>query len=184
MSIKIDVRQILKEHIKSLSYSDGRVRLLDLLTFFGLPLICAVFFVFKGWVLNNNVLGTFVNLGSIFSALLISVLVMIFDQSQKMTARLKELPQGTDPNFRKLLSGKRDGMSELFANTAYAIVVSILLVFSALGYQLISAENVSFNKLHWFAKYFLTPLNIILVLNLLFTVLMVIKRTYIMMSDA
>ena len=183
MSIKIDVRFIIKDHLRTLAYTDGQIRRWDLVTFVVFPALVALLFVYKGWSLNNNVLSTFVNLGSIFTALLISVLLMIFDQAQKIKANIQALPTDTDPNFRLLLSNKSDLMKELFSNISYSIVISVILVFTALFYQLVVGADLPFSKIHWFAKYILMPLNVFLVVNLLLTVLMVIKRTYILMNN-
>ena len=68
-------------------------------------------------------------------------------------------------------------MKEVIANIAYSVVVSILLVFTALGCQFLGSA-------HILTQYFFAPASIFLIANLLLTALMIIKRTYILVSTA
>lgn len=171
MSEKINTFKIIKHHYKSLTSTDGKVSCYDIITFFVLPFVCAVLFIFKNWVLSDAVISIFINLGSIFTALLISVLIMLYDQEQKITSNLISLPLDEDPHYREKLSKKRELMREVFANISYAIITAIILVFSSLTYQILTNS-------HWLAQFLFMPLSIFCVINLLLTVLMVIKRTY------
>ena len=66
-------------------------------------------------------------------------------------------------------------MKEVVANIAYSVVVSILLVFTALGCQFLG-------NTHVLTQLFFAPISIFLITNLLLTALMIIKRTYILVS--
>lgn len=176
MSEKINLSKIIKQHFQSLVDINGKISYWDLVTFFILPLICSAFFVYRGWELSDAVIGIFINLGSIFTALLISVLIMLYDQEQKITDKLVNLSRATDPNYRIKLDTKRALMREVFANISYAIIIAILLVFSSLLYQILTSNHV-------LSKIVFMPLNVFFVVNLLLTFLMVVKRTHNLMSS-
>ena len=84
MIAKIDVRKIVFTHFASLIDGKGKKQWGDWLLFLGIPVACSLLMIVKKsiWVLNNDSLTTFVNLGSIFTALFISVLMLVFDQMQ------------------------------------------------------------------------------------------------------
>lgn len=84
MSKKIDVLSIIEGHWYSLRNSDGSFNIYDFLTFFIFPLFLSslsVFFISK---VSTDTISLLVNFGSIFTALLLSVLVLIFDQENKI----------------------------------------------------------------------------------------------------
>ena len=93
MIAKIDVRKIVATHFASLIDGKGNQQWGDWLLFLGIPVACALMMIVKKgeWVLNSDSLSTFVNLGSIFTALFISVLMLVFDQMQKTDDKLKAL---------------------------------------------------------------------------------------------
>ena len=176
MSSKIDIRKIISNHINSMVYVNGKRNIYDFVTFFVFPIVCAIFFCVRNWKLTNDVIGIFINLGSIFTALLLSVLVMIYDQYQKITNEMKQMKNSSDRVYQDKLSRTKDLIKELFANISYAVIVSVILVFSALSYQILGSE-------HFFSKWVFMPLCVFLVGNLLLTVLMIIKRTYNLISN-
>ena len=177
MANKIDIRCILHDHLHSLVNTDGKQNIWDLLSFFLVPLLCALLFPLNKWHIKPEVLSTFVNMGAIFTALLISVLVMIFDQCQKLTDKLKSLPVDYDYAYRKSLDDRRKLMRQLFANISYAIVVSIFLLVFSLLQQFFGDESK-----HWFSIWVAKPACVFLAINLLLTALMIIKRTYICLT--
>jgi multidrug efflux pump subunit AcrB len=177
MANKIDIRCILHDHLHSLVYTDGKRNGWDLVSFFLMPLLCALLFPLNGWDIETEALSTFGNMGAIFIALLISVLVMIFDQCQKLTDKLKSLPADYDYAYRKLLDDRRRLIKQLFANISYAIVVSIFLLVFSLLQQFFGEEST-----HWFSVWVARPACVFLAINLLLTALMIIKRTYICLT--
>ena len=181
MIAKIDVREIVATHFASLIDGKGNQQWGDWLLFLGIPVACALMMIVKKgeWVLNSDSLSTFVNLGSIFTALFISVLMLVFDQMQKTDDKLKALAaeENSDFVYRDNLFARLMLMKEVIANIAYSVVVSILLVFTALGCQFLGSA-------HILTQYFFAPASIFLIANLLLTALMIIKRTYILVSTA
>ncbi len=179
MIAKIDVRKIVFTHFASLIDGKGKKQWGDWLLFLGIPVACSLLMIVKKsiWVLNNDSLTTFVNLGSIFTALFISVLMLVFDQMQKTDDKLKALANegSKDIVHRDGLYARLALMKEVVANIAYSVVVSILLVFTALGCQFLG-------NTHVLTQLFFAPISIFLITNLLLTALMIIKRTYILVS--
>lgn len=172
MANKLDVRCIIKDHVKTLVDCKNKQSLWDILSFLVIPFLCAFLWSFKGWKLSGDMLNIFVNIGSIFTALFISVLVMISDQCQKLTDKLKALPAEHDETYRELLDERREFMKELFINITYIIIISIFLLTFSLIYQCL-------NNAKWYSEWVVMPICIFLISNLLLTSLMIIKRTYV-----
>jgi len=87
MSSKINVIEIIKGHFNTLRISDhGALNKIDMLTFYIIPILIAVIGIWNDFSLDNNLRALLINFGSIFTALLLSVLVLVlvFDQETKL----------------------------------------------------------------------------------------------------
>ena len=172
MSSKIDIRIIITNHLKTLVDTNGKVVHSDYFIFFCLPSAIAIFFVYKNYILNSNVVSTLVNFGAIFSALLISVLIMFYDQYQKLChAQIEneDMASIKDIERRKII------IQQMYHNISYCILLSIILVVCALLYQALEPS-------YSLSRYVLMPLNVFVTGNLLLTILMVLKRTYLLIT--
>ncbi|MDU4299948.1 MAG: hypothetical protein E7I45_03100 [Eikenella corrodens] len=172
MSAKIDIRIIISNHLKTLADTNGKVVHSDYFIFFGLPSAIAIFFAYKSYVLNSNVVSTLINFGAIFSALLISVLIMVYDQYQKLChSRItnEDIASINDIERRKTI------IQQMYHNISYCILLSIILVVCALLYQAVEPS-------YSLSRYVLMPLNVFITGNLLLTILMVLKRTYLLIT--
>ena len=178
MSNKIDVRILIKAHLDTLIYSGEKKKrnYWDILIFFVFPTLVSIYFVFKGWAINDGAISIFINLGAIFTTLLISVLVMMYDQHQKISDKIDSIEANKDIVYVRKYKNKRSIIEELFANISYSVVISVFVVSVSLIYQLLG-------QYHYVSKFILMPISIFLVINLLLTVLMVIKRTYLLMAN-
>ncbi|MGY3909644.1 hypothetical protein ACW5XW_15575 [Aeromonas piscicola] len=196
MSSKISVTHIVKSHYKTLfSSSSIETKVADATIFFVLPLAMSSLAMWAGLVADNDLVSLCVNFGSIFTALLLSVLVLVYDQENKIIDKIREANSkfSAEGNGASILpenilsqrlrsprdDNKRVLMKELYANIAYCIVISVLLVaISAINLGIITiAKDAIFNA-GGVNKLIFTPLMVFLSLHLLVTIVMVVKRLY------
>lgn len=170
MSSKINVSHIINEHFDTLK-DDGSAKLSrsDLLTFVAIPFVIATGFAWFGIKLSDNLTALLVNLGSIMTALLLSVLVLVYDQNSK----IKDSP---DTTFKKI---KLDIVNELYANISYAILVAITLVMVCFGHSVVAQNAIAGVDI---GIYLTTPILVFMVLNLLLTILMIVKRIHALLN--
>jgi len=199
MSSKISVSHIMVRHYGTLFINSTRlVKAADFFIFFGLPLIVSGISNYAGLVADNDLVSLCVNFGSIFTALLLSVLVLVYDQENKIIDKARQVNStssesgsssascinGGDVNRLRAPkdSAKRVLMKELYANISYCIVVSVLLVTaSAINLGLITIEKGATTHsliLHEINTNIFTPFLVFLSMHLLITIVMVVKRLY------
>lgn len=173
MSKKISVSNICTEHLRTLAKR-------DLFSFLGLPIVVVIGALLFDIRLAKDTLSLLVSFGSIFTALLLSLLVLIFDQENKLDekAEVWNSNQNTIPLFnkRKLL------LSELYSNISFSIICSLFLVLSCLvlaqflSYSQPSGINNNLSK--WLLNPVITVLLILTVLN----ILMILKRIHTLLT--
>lgn len=182
MSSKINVWSIVTGHIKTLrSASTNKVSFYDYATFYIAPAATAILFSFFGIKLTGDANSLLVNFGAIFTALLLSVLVLVYDQGEKLRAVV------SDDSIKHNIDLKKNLLEQLYFNICYAIVISVFLVFLCLVYTflpdkacVLTIDKFSFNldlKL-----YIASPIILVVVLNLLLTILMVVKRMHTLLT--
>ncbi|TMP45203.1 hypothetical protein CWB96_03780 [Pseudoalteromonas citrea] len=184
MSSKINISDIVVGHFRTLrSSGNDKISFIDLFTFILLPLLLSLVTVLCGLKLSNEMTSLLVNFGAIFTALLLSVLVLVYDQGSKIDEKIKE-----DKNQGHFLDVKKSLLSELYYNICYSIVVSISLVFLCLveksvrGWAAsfsISGCDLSFSP----SEHLLSPLVAFLTLNLMMTILMIVKRMHVLLTS-
>jgi len=183
MSKKIDVFPIVKAHFDTLrDYSTGKYSWVDIIVFTIIPILTAISFVYFKFSFVSEVSSLLINFGAIFTALLLSVLVMIYDQKMKLIDANDKSEGGLDEAMQLRLNL----VSQLYVNICFAVLVSILVVvFSFLNFVW---SDVAFDipktnfciKLGWSL---FTPITVYLTLTLVLTVFMVIKRMFYILSD-
>lgn len=182
MSSKINIWSIVSGHIMTLKdSSSGRVSFLDYATFYGVPFAVAVLFSILGIKVTSDANSLLVNFGAIFTALLLSVLVLVYDQGEKLRVAKVEQTQKHNIELKKSL------LDQLYYNICYAIVVAVTLVFLCLVYTFLPDKNyiVTFKQQVFsfdFKLYLASPFILIVVLNLLLTILMVVKRMHTLLT--
>lgn len=181
MSSKINFWSIVTGHINTLNdASSGRVSFVDYFTFYGVPLALAFFLSFLGIKITSDANSLLVNFGAIFTALLLSVLVLVYDQGEKL--------RDINTNSKKHnIDLKKNLLEQLYFNICYAIVASVALVFFCLIYTFLpdGVFNVSISKLSFnvdLKLYLLSPMILMVVMNLLLTILMVVKRMHTLLT--
>lgn len=181
MSSKINFWSIVTGHINTLNdASSGRVSFVDYVTFYGVPLALAFLLSFLGIKITSDANSLLVNFGAIFTALLLSVLVLVYDQGEKL--------RDINANSKKHnIDLKKNLLEQLYFNICYAIVASVVLVFFCLIYTFLPDDvfNVSISKLSFnvdLKLYLLSPMILMVVMNLLLTILMVVKRMHTLLT--
>ena len=102
MSSKINIWSIVSGHIMTLKdSSSGRVSFLDYVTFYGVPFAVAVLFSIFGIKVTSDANSLLVNFGAIFTALLLSVLVLVYDQGEKLRVAKVEQTQKHNIELKK-----------------------------------------------------------------------------------
>jgi hypothetical protein len=157
---KINVTPVIARHIDTLE-SYGRTSKSDVLMFFVLPLCVGGVLVYLQFGFRTDAVNAFLNAFSIFTGLLLNVLVLIF------TLTSTAPPVGIDLKMRKEL------LRQVFVNICFAIIVSVAVVcvaLVALSYMRSNSGAITGRG----ATLLLSALTI----NFVLTLLMIIKRMY------
>lgn len=163
---KLDVSRIVKDHVDTLRDNETNKRSAgDMFVFFGLPALFSalILYVFKTPV-DRAISNILITSLSIFSALLLNLLMLIYDLVRK-----EEEETGPDDN-----SPAARLLREIFSNISYSILVSVFCV-AILLIAYLEIKPVIFLQIFSLVVYFL-------VLQFLLTMFMVLKRVHILLS--
>lgn len=185
MSNKLNITSVIKGHMSTLKDSNGKDSFSDIFTFFLLPIAIAGLCLNAGVDFAKDVIEIFVTSSSIFTGLLLNLLILVYDQKTKLN-----IVDNKKSGWEKLQS-KHTLIKELYYNISYATLISlIILITSVLHISLIEEKSIGFYSKFIdvpsfdVTRFTTTPLLIFLCINLVFTVLMVIKRIYsLLLSD-
>lgn len=170
MSNRINIYDIVIGHFRTLRQtSNNKIGVVEFLVFIVIPIALSIVIIFIP-LNSKDLISLLVNLGSIFSALLLSVLVLVFDQEQKLDDR-KEIAEEKGKAIDPLFDVKKSVLEELYYNISYSILCSILLVSLCLIYT-------SIKYIPIFHSYILKPLIVFILINLLLNILMILKRMH------
>ncbi|HCM9652323.1 MULTISPECIES: hypothetical protein [Enterobacter] len=126
---KINVYWLIKNHVASLK-EDGANCLSrsDICLHFIFPLLASLLICIFFKVMPGSVVGIMVNFGSITTALLMSAVVMVYDQKSKIIDKKdKEIVEDKIKTYSKNIGLYR----ELCQNICFAILTSIIIVILA-----------------------------------------------------
>lgn len=154
MSKKINIISILNGHFGSLKNEDDSFNFADCFTFKIIPIVVALLFAIFYPKLSNNTISLLVSFGSIFTALLLSVLVLIFDQETKIDDKYEKIliykdQMDKDPTLKESITYKliysknydekypikKKLLGQLYFNISFSIICALLLVLSCLIYS-------------------------------------------------
>jgi hypothetical protein len=178
MSDKINVGSIISGHLKTLCDPKDVISKYDVFTFFGLALIFAIVGIYCSVTLNKELISLLVNFGAIFTALLLSVLVLVYDQEVKIDEGQKT----------QITSLKKKLLNQLYYNISYAIILSIFLVSTCFLITIVGENTQSifvikdYSIVIKYNQYFLTPTTIFMTTNLVLTIVMIVKRMNILLT--
>jgi len=163
---KIDIRPILRGHFATLRDNAfaSRVSREDIVLFIALPFCVAISLTFAGFRFRLDAVNGFLNLFSILTGLLLNVLVLVLSLIGKNT-------ENVDSKRRIQI------IREVFANICYSVLVAIAVVcvaLVALSYMR-SLQGATTGLGATFLLVFLT-------LNFVLSLLMVLKRMYVLLD--
>jgi len=187
MSGKINVFCIVSAHFNSLKNLNGKsLSSLDLVTFVFLPLFLALCGAFFSFNLNKDLDSLLVNFGSIFTALLLSVIVLIYDQENRLLEKINKNPE----EVGKVTCIKLKLLKELYHNISFSVLCSLMLVVMAFIHTIMPIEPsflrviIPFTsielKLSW-STTLVTPMIVLITSNIVLTIIMVVKRLYLIL---
>lgn len=162
---KINISEIIIGHLDTLiDASSGERSTKDLVLFYVIPVVIAVIFCFFSPVMESGAADTLVNAGAIFTGLLLSLLMLVYDHK----SRLKD--DNTDQGVRL-----KSVFHELYYNISYAVVMSVFIVFSSFLHKVLYSVDSVISGITG-------ALLIFIGLNLLLTILMILKRISIILT--
>jgi hypothetical protein len=172
MSSKINVKEILSGHFRTLTNSSGKISVADLVTFFLVPVILGGLPAAYGCNLSKDLVGLLVNFGSILTALLLSVLVLVYDQESKL-----------DPRREPSHDAKKRLLKDLYFNISFSIIGAMTLVVLCFVHTAASGvyHDVVTKTFNFRVKYdvlLLSPAIIFISSNLLLNIVMIVKRLH------
>ncbi len=167
MSIKINVFGIVKDHINTLRDDESKkFMLLDGFTFLSIPIALSAFCMYQDIKLSKEFLSASINFGAIFSALLMSVLMLVYDQESKINSE-------SDCEEKQI---KKDIFKQLYSNICFTIICAVLLVLLCM---VKSNINESFPS---FSRFILVPLIVFFLYSTTITTLVVLKRMHVLLE--
>ncbi len=184
MSSKINVFGIISGHWKTLEHNGTKkVSKSDIFTFLLFPLFLAILTVVFEFKYTTDLTSLLVNFGAIFTALLLSVLVLVYDQSTKLEEKSDERKKA-DVSY----STKRTILDQLYFNICYSITASVTLVVACFIESICrgKVETVTLGSMSFGVDvntYFATPLVTFVTVNLILTILMIVKRMHALLTN-
>lgn len=191
MSSKIDIKSIVKGHYQTLiDDRSKKISTSDVITFFILPALASAVAISLKYNISNEIASILVNFGSIFTALLLSVIMLVYEQESKIKEKLiinsekEESENKVSGNIEKTLRERQEFLKEIYENISYSVTASMILVILSLVQSVFIdrkihlACNWYLNLNNYLCIYFISPLLIFITINLILTIMMVIKRMH------
>jgi len=174
MSSKINILEIVAGHFDTLRESNGKRSFIDFFTFLFIPVAFGIASAILSLNLNKDLSSLLVNFGSIFTALLLSVLVLVYDQESKL-----EDKKDSDGFYDE----KKQLLNQLYYNISYSILCALALVLLCFLHSVVIGISSSFLLAsHTLAirydELFVTPFVVFVTTNLFLNILMIVKRMH------
>jgi hypothetical protein len=177
MIAKINIYPIIKGHFDSFKDRDGKYITGDLVGFFIIPLILALFLVWQGFQVIEKYINTAIIAETIFVPLLVNVLVVVYGLIDRIEKRKSERDDSKagDKALLQTDNKKIELLRQLYANISYTILLSglCLIALAIYSVQCFPGWLVAANRV---LLYFL-------VINLLLTALMIMKRLHVLLEN-
>lgn len=182
---KINVSIVVVKHYKTLSDQSGRILIADIVTHVILPVLISLVVCYFYGELSQSLASVFVNFGAITTALLMSAVIMIFDQKQKIQSKIKDIDKkikdgvgDVDSGADKItLATNKTLYEQLCHNISYAILSSVVLVVCSVVVSFFPTSGpVTSLFLFKFFYYVMSFLAYVSFISTVVTFLMVIKR--------
>ncbi|MCP2002929.1 UNVERIFIED_ORG: hypothetical protein J2Y78_001469 [Buttiauxella agrestis ATCC 33320] len=189
MSSKINICDVLVGHFRTLKDADTKkISKWDIFTFIFLPFAIAIVFSLLSGNITKDLVSLLVNFSAILTALLLSVLVLVYDQEAKI-----RLNKDTDVFY----ASKKSLLTELYYNICYSVLCGVFLVVLCFIASLFSVGSdgyfigqthsyfvekmnvkLSFN----FFSYILCPMIIFVCVHLILNIIMIVKRMHALLT--
>ncbi|MGR4971343.1 hypothetical protein ACIPQ1_00630 [Pseudomonas sp. LARHCG127] len=212
MSKKIRIGFIVREHLRAAIYdADKKIDWSDFFIFIITPFLLAGLFYWLGISDKSGLINLLMSVSSIFAGLLLNLLVLVYDQNKRVKEKIAAIDtkRTKEPNFEAtsltdLMSDtpeiNQGGalythyslhaqlLNQLLSSISYAILISLFsIVTGILSYLL----KDSYSPIYAFGKVIVVDYKVALIsvsiffsVNLLLTVLMIVKRVYRLISSS
>ncbi|MBD8456835.1 MULTISPECIES: hypothetical protein [Enterobacter cloacae complex] len=175
---KINIWQVLLKHYKTMSDQQGSTLYLDVFIHYIIPTIISAIICLLYGTMKPSIAALFVNFGAITTALLMSAVIMIYDQKQKTIFKIADIKDNKKPTTN--LSGleiNKTVYEQLCHNVAYAILTSIILVIASVVISFFPDKQETLNIWYFSVPaYLLSYVAYTAFFTTIITFLMVIKR--------
>ncbi|CAM7448928.1 TPA: hypothetical protein MNL20_002918 [Klebsiella pneumoniae] len=174
---KINILQVILKHYKTMSDGKGNTLMDDIIVHFVIPLAISLFLCLTYGVMKPSIASVFVNFGAITTALLMSAVIMIYDQKQKTIFKISDIEENKKPTTNiPTLEINKKVYDQLCHNVSYAILTSVILVISSVVISFLPEKDI-FTKLYFsIPAYLLSYVAYSAFFTTVITFLMVIKR--------
>ncbi|MCX6180488.1 MAG: hypothetical protein NT150_00985 [Bacteroidetes bacterium] len=167
MFSKIGFAKIIAGHIKTLkNFRTQKTSFWDILGFYVLPCAISYLMVKFDFKINDSVISAFIAAMSIFAGFLFNLLAIVYGFMDKIKANTN---QQAEDKFSAL---KKIYVDEIHSNITYNILISVLSIIPLIG--LFSSDFVILLLSKYAAFFFVS--------HFLLTLLMILKRVYILLN--
>lgn len=212
MSKKIKIGFIIRKHLRAAIYdADNNIDWSDFFIFIITPFLLAGLFYWLGISDKSGLINLLMSVSSIFAGLLLNLLVLVYDQNKRVREKIAaiDVQQTKAPNLEAtslselMNDAPREGkgsalydhyarhaqlLSELLSSISYAILISLFSIVTGIVSYLLkdfySPIHVAGKIICIDFKALLISISIFFSINLLLTVLMIVKRVYKLISSS
>jgi hypothetical protein len=161
---KINILEVIKDHLSTIrDYDTGKTSVSDAIIFALIPALFSFAAIILVRRIDGSVVGILITAFSIFTALLLNLLMLIF-------AAAKPEQEGLSDSRTTL---RHTLLKELFANVSFGILTSILI--TVLLVAILFACGLTYIAMVGAAAFLIT--------NFFFTLLMILKRVHILLKN-
>ncbi|MFT3829728.1 MAG: hypothetical protein QM691_08490 [Opitutaceae bacterium] len=173
MTTKLNICRIIGDHLATLhEYKRPKISKGDIFVFFIVPaVIAALITLVLGKTLTRESINFLATVFSIFTGLLLNLLVLIYDGARKIEEKAEK--NSSD-------SARLQTFEETFANISYSILISVITLIALFCARLVIAFNG--NAFCDIALHTISLATFCLTGNFLLTLLMILKRVHALLS--
>ncbi|HDS7137945.1 hypothetical protein ABLU80_16045 [Klebsiella sp. CN_Kp104] len=175
---KINIWQVLLKHYRTMTDQRGVTLRQDIFIHFILPGIISIVVCLLYGTMKPTISAVFVNFGAITTALLMSAVIMIYDQKQKTIFKISDIVDNNKPTTNlPTLENNKKVYEQLCHNVAYAILTSVILVIASVIISFFPEKKETLELLYFSVPaYLLSFIAYTAFFTTVITFLMVIKR--------
>ncbi|MBF0691485.1 hypothetical protein IR150_08285 [Providencia alcalifaciens] len=183
---KINFLSIIKLHFQTLVDQKGKWIYSDIIFHLIMPIVVGLLICIFDGTMTTQIAAIFVNFGAITTALLMSAVVMIYGQKQKVKEKIKE-SKNNEKNSDKnedLIILEMDNIlyRQLCHNISYAILGSALIVLLSVAISFFTT-NIEIMSYKLFFLYILSFFCYAIFISTIITFFMIIKRFSAVIDD-